>query len=197
VDLGPERRAGLHLQPWVGCQRVSPGCEHCYAEAYDKRVGGAPKHLRERDDKPQLRWGPKADRIRTSVALWKQPLKWNREAAAAGHRRKVFCASLADVFDLHESIDPRWRLELFSLIRQTPNLDWLLLTKRPQNFQMVASRRCRCGTRHDHHAYMGSPEAFEETRLWLTQWLGGKAPANVWLARPSRTSSARMSASHT
>jgi protein gp37 len=178
---GPNGEPGYTFNPWVGCQRVSPGCEHCYAEAYDKRVGGAPKHLRVRDDKPQLRWGPKADRIRTSVALWKQPLKWNREAAAAGQRRKVFCASLADVFDLHESIDSRWRLELFSLIRQTPDLDWLLLTKRPQNFPAVIDQALSLSARaNDHHAYMGSPEAFEETRLWLHQWRGGKAPSNLW-----------------
>lgn len=181
------------FNPWVGCQRVSPGCEHCYAEAYDKRVGGAPKHLRERDDKPQLRWGPKADRVRTSKALWKQALKWNRaaqfEQEAAnienGHppapRPRVFCASLADVFDLHESIDSRWRLELFSLIRQTPNLDWLLLTKRPQNFHMVVQQALALSARgNEHEAYMGSPEAFEETRLWLHRWKSGEAPANVW-----------------
>lgn len=72
------------FNPWVGCQRVSPGCEHCYAEAYDKRVGGAPKRLRRNETVPQLRWGPKADRVRTAVANWKEPLKWNREAGAAG-----------------------------------------------------------------------------------------------------------------
>lgn len=167
------------FNPWVGCQRVSPGCEHCYAEAYDKRVGGAPKRLRKRDDQPQLRWGPKADRVRTSVALWKQPLKWNREALAAGHRRKVFCASLADVFDLHESIERTWRLELFSLIRQTPQLDWLLLTKRPQNFRTAVESALYASARHN--GYMESVEAFEATRLWLHQWLDGAAPANVWL----------------
>lgn len=182
------------FNPWIGCQRVSPGCEHCYAETYDKRVGGAPKHLRARADVPELRWGPKAARVRTSVSLWKQPLKWNLIAkdeqdganVENGHpparRRRVFCASLADVFDLHESIDPRWRLELFSLIRQTPHLDWQLLTKRPQNFRAVVDQALGLSARgNDHEAYMGSPEAFEETRLWLHQWLGGKAPENVWL----------------
>lgn len=178
---GPNGEPGYTFNPWVGCQRVSPGCEHCYAEAYDKRVGGAPARLRSRENVPVLRWGPKADRVRTSVALWKQPLKWNREAAAAGQRRKVFCASLADVLDLHPSIEPRWRLELFSLIRQTPNLDWLLLTKRPENFRPAMEQALALSARvQDHHAYMGSPEAFEETRLWLHRWLNGEAPANVW-----------------
>ncbi len=135
------------FNPWVGCQRVSPGCEHCYAENYDKRVGGVPLKRRaaeaakvgveytraaaERGD-PLLRWGPKAPRTRTSVSYWKQPLKWDAAAKAAGVRKRVFCASLADVFeDRAELIG--WREDLFGLIASTPQLDWLLLTKRPEN----------------------------------------------------------------
>lgn len=110
------------FNPWIGCQKVSPGCDHCYAEErMDKRFH-------------RVDWGPHGARVRTSAANWKQPLKWNREAAAAGVRKRVFCASLADVFDNHASIDPQWRLDLWELIGRTKNLDWLLLTKRPQNF---------------------------------------------------------------
>jgi protein gp37 len=111
------------FNPWIGCTRVSPGCTNCYAETMMA------------DRYKKVKWGPQGQRIRTSVDYWKQPLKWNREAAAAGERRRVFCASLADVFESKrdQAIDMRsWRSELFSLIRMTPHLDWLLLTKRPE-----------------------------------------------------------------
>lgn len=118
------------FNPWIGCQVVSPACDNCYAEAQN----------RFRNWNPQG-WGPHAARKRTSASYWRQPLKWNREAEAAGERRRVFCASLADVFDNHRSIDPAWRNDLWKLIAATPHLDWLLLTKRPQNiFKMLPDR---------------------------------------------------------
>lgn len=101
----------------VGCTKVSAACDHCYAESWAKRSGH-----------PEL-WA--GERRRTSEANWKQPLKWNREAADAGRRARVFCCSLADVFD--NQWEPEWRADLWRLIFCTPNLDWLLLTKRPQN----------------------------------------------------------------
>lgn len=109
------------FNPWEGCQKVGPGCDHCYAEAQNSRWNGgtAPN------------WGPGAPRRRTTAANWRKPLKWNREAEAAGRRDFVFCASLADVFD--NAVDPAWRVDLFALIRETPHLTWLLLTKRPGN----------------------------------------------------------------
>lgn len=109
------------FNPWIGCTKVSPACDHCYAEAWDNRGlhGGA------------SRWGAKADRTRTKT--WGNPVKWNKQAALSGERPRVFCASLADIFDNHKSILPEWRKELWALIKATPNLDWLLLTKRPQN----------------------------------------------------------------
>lgn len=114
---------GYTFNPWIGCTRVSPGCQHCYAETMmDKRYG-------------KVEWGPQGQRIRTSAAYWKQPLKWNRQAAAEGVRRRVFCASLADVFE-DKPDQPElaeWRRDLFNLISETSNLDWLLLTKRPEN----------------------------------------------------------------
>jgi protein gp37 len=116
------------FNPWIGCQRVSPGCENCYAESYDKRVGGT----KMPDGSKALRWGPKAPRVVTSAANWRKPLKWNAEAEAAGERHRVFCASLADVFeDRPELAAPRARLH--ALIRDMSHLDWLLLTKRPEN----------------------------------------------------------------
>jgi protein gp37 len=110
------------FNPWVGCQKVGPGCDHCYAEVMDKRTGGS-------------HWGPGAARRRTRPENWAQPVRWNNKAAAFfaqhGHRQRVFCASMADVFD--NSVDPQWRRDLFELIAATPNLDWLLLTKRIGN----------------------------------------------------------------
>ena len=107
------------FNPWEGCQRVGPGCDNCYAEARDVRFTGG------------YHWGPGAPRRRTSAANWRNPLRWNREAAASGTRPRVFCASLADVFD--NAVDPAWRHDLWALIAATPNLDWMLLTKRPGN----------------------------------------------------------------
>lgn len=110
------------FNPWWGCQKVGPGCDHCYAESLDKRTGG--EH-----------WGPGAQRRRTSVKNWNDPVRWNAKAdaffAEHGRRQRVFCASMADVFD--NAIDPQWRADLFELIKATPNLDWLLLTKRIGN----------------------------------------------------------------
>lgn len=106
------------FNPWTGCQKVSPGCDHCYAEGWAVRSG-------------HVQWGPHAERRRTAAATWAQPPKWNAEAKAAGRRALVFCASLADVFD--NRVDPQWRVDLFDLIEETDELTWMLLTKRPQN----------------------------------------------------------------
>lgn len=106
------------FNPWVGCQKVGPGCDNCYAEGWAKRSG-------------LVTWGPGEDRRLTSAANWRQPLKWNAQAKASGTRARVFCASLADVFD--NAVRPEWRSALWDLIQQTPHLDWLLLTKRPGN----------------------------------------------------------------
>jgi protein gp37 len=77
----------------------------------------------------RVNWGRGNPRQRTSVANWKQPFTWDREAAQASGAARVFCASLADVFD--QEVPDRWRMELFNVIRETPHLRWLLLTKRP------------------------------------------------------------------
>lgn len=106
------------FNPWVGCQKKGPGCDNCYAESWAKRSG-------------RVQWGPHAERSLTSKDIWDQPKKWDAEAARLGIRYRVFCASLADVFD--NAVPPEWRARLFELIRRTPNLDWLLLTKRIGN----------------------------------------------------------------
>jgi protein gp37 len=106
------------FNPWWGCTNVSPGCDHCYAETWAKRVGEAV-------------WGHKAPRRFFSDAHWKEPLAWNRDAAAAGHRERVFCASMADVFEDRRDLDEH-RNRLWQLIADTPQLDWQLLTKRPE-----------------------------------------------------------------
>lgn len=106
---------------------MSPGCDHCYAETMmDKRYG-------------RVEWGPKGERQRTSDANWRLPLKWNEQAREfkrkQGHRPRVFCASLADIFD--NKVPVEWRADLFELIRECRRLDWLLLTKRPQNIRKM------------------------------------------------------------
>ncbi|WP_370312518.1 DUF5131 family protein [Sagittula sp.] len=111
------------FNPWIGCTKVSPACDNCYAETLATgRLG--------------RQWGPHAARRRTKT--WGDPVRWNRQAEGATVRPRVFCASLADVFDNHRSILPEWRRDLWALIEATPNLDWLLLTKRPPNIVRFA-----------------------------------------------------------
>lgn len=106
--------------PWIGCTEVSPGCDHCYARELDKRHrwGGA------------LHWGAGVPRMRTAASTWKQPLTWNRKAAASGERWTVF-PSLCDPFD--NEVPEEWRNDFWHLIHTTPALTWLLLTKRIGN----------------------------------------------------------------
>lgn len=150
--------------PWIGCSKISPGCKNCYAETdMDTR-------------RKRVKWGPNGTRSVTSYAYWRQPLKWDAEAKAANERHRVFCASLADVFEDWQGniLDSKgnvlyWptdyfngnvldvqniptfahqtekkdgyepltmdvmRQYIFSIIEYTSNLDWLLLTKRPEN----------------------------------------------------------------
>ena len=119
------------FNPWLGCTKVSPACDNCYAEnLMDTRYG-------------RVRWGAGEDRVRTSPSNWSQPKRWQKQAAANGMTPFVFCASLADVFD--NEVDERWRSDLFDLIEATPNLVWLLLTKRIGNVRRMTDpmRGCR------------------------------------------------------
>lgn len=134
------------FNPWEGCQKVGPGCDHCYAETRNARFAGG----------VAVNWGPGAPRRRTSDANWRKPLAWNaRHAeffAEHGRRQRVFCASLADVFD--NAVSEEWRDDLWRLIEQTPNLDWLLLTKRIGNVDNML------------------PVPFDFDRLYPNVWLG-------------------------
>ena len=120
------------FNPWVGCTKISPACEHCYAESWAKRTGGA------------ALW--QGERRRTTPANWRKPLKWNVDALASGVRPRVFCASLADVFD--NQVPQEWRSDLWHLIAETPYLDWLLLTKRPQLVGWMAPNAIWSGWDH-------------------------------------------------
>lgn len=109
------------FNPWWGCVRVSPGCEHCYAETMSSRYG-------------HRVWGPPktTERRLFGEAHWVDPFKWNESAQREGIRHRVFCASMADVFESHHGVVAA-RARLWQTIEQTPWLDWLLLTKRPEN----------------------------------------------------------------
>lgn len=106
------------FNPWWGCVKVSPACKHCYAESWSKRVG-------------QKVWGINADRRFFGDKHWSEPLKWNATAQQLGVRARVFCASMSDVFEDRRDLDTH-RQRLWRLIEDTPWLDWLLLTKRPE-----------------------------------------------------------------
>lgn len=132
------------FNPWWGCARVSAGCEHCYAEAWAKRTGLSV-------------WGQKSERRFFGEKHWKEPLKWNKAAALAGVRRRVFCSSMADVFeDRPDLVEPRERL--FTLIVDTPYLDWQLLTKRPENLRAMLP--------------WTSPQNSVNRPPWSNVWLG-------------------------
>lgn len=163
------------FNPWFGCTKVSPGCDHCYAEArMDTRLH-------------RVNWGPGQPRVRTKT--WGDPVKWNEQAFfecpdcglrgtsrdmgdepktckhldAKPARARVFCASLADVFD--NEVPAEWRADLFRLIRKTPNLDWLLLTKRIGNAHEMMVDAI------EHELDMGVDPAFDNVP-WPNVWIG-------------------------
>lgn len=105
------------FNPWWGCTKVSPACDHCYAETWARRVGLDV-------------WSSGKPRRFLSDAYWRQPHQWNKQARFANQRARVFCASMSDVFEWKKELTP-WRHKLWELIEETPYLDWLLLTKRP------------------------------------------------------------------
>ena len=119
VTVAPDgaRHKGMTFNPWWGCVKVSPACKHCYAERLAARFNRG-------------EWTAQGNRAAASEATWAEPLAWNRKAYKLGVRLKVFCASMADVFEDRADLDPL-RERLWVLIAATPHLDWLLLTKRP------------------------------------------------------------------
>lgn len=132
------------FNPWIGCNKISAGCKFCYAEAQNKRW-------------KKGNWGPDSTRVRTSSANWNKPYNWNIEAAKNGTRYRVFCASMADVFEDYEGLD-EIRKDLFIMINSTPHLDWLLLTKRPENIMKM----------------------IPDGTYGLSDWTAG-FPSNVWI----------------
>lgn len=112
------------FNPWWGCLKISEACKHCYAEAWAKRVG-------------QGVWGQNAPRRFFSDVHWREPERWNARLEPTGKRARVFCASMADVFEDRRDLDPH-RARLWDLIERTSHLDWLLLTKRPENVARLA-----------------------------------------------------------
>ena len=109
------------FNPWVGCSKVSPGCEHCYAETFDQR----------RLWTEELHWGPGTRPMLVSENGWKLPLRWQRKAARERTVHKVFCGSMHDFADTRAPAGARQRL--WKLVRETPDLRWQMLTKRPKN----------------------------------------------------------------
>lgn len=119
------------FNPWMGCTKVSPACDHCYAEALGKRTG-------------RVQWGDSAPRVAVSEGYWQNPRKWNAAARAEQRRHRVFCASMADVFEDNVTVLGH-RNRLFDVIDSTPWLDWQLLTKRPENVALFIPSRWRHG----------------------------------------------------
>jgi protein gp37 len=169
------------FNPWIGCTKVSPGCANCYAEMLmDTRYG-------------RVKWGKGQPRVRTSAANWKPPRKWDRAAAEArneyeGHkalhggyahydeprRPRVFSASLSDWLD--EEVSLSMFADFLELVHSCQNLDWLLLTKRPQNWKDRVADVVNLEL--SYREANGKNFALIQ---WLMDWLNGTAPANVWL----------------
>lgn len=139
---------------WWGCAKVSPACAHCYAEGQAARFY------------PGL-WGPDGERRLRIEAARREALRYERQAIRERRRLRVFTNSMADFFEDRRDLDRARHLAL-DVIRETPNLDWLILTKRPERV-LEQLGRARVDAIGSH-----LPE-------WLDQWLEGNPPANVWL----------------
>lgn len=147
---------GNTFNPWLGCTKVSPGCLNCYAEnLMDTRYG-------------RVKWGAGQPRSLTSDDYWKQPGRWNSRARESGVRTKVFCASLSDWLD--NEVPAEWLARLLAWLVLTPHLDWLLLTKRPQNWQSRLEAVA---------ALEGTP--FKSSAAYAKLWLSGYQSHNVWV----------------
>jgi protein gp37 len=145
------------FNPWIGCQKVSPGCAHCYAETLAANRMGLKV------------WGPAATthRTLTSDTYWKQPIRWNKKAQEAGRRERVFCASMADVFEDHPEVAES-RMRLWGLIEDTPMLNWLLLTKRPENIERMLPERWDTPDRPPRNLWLGI--SAENQDQFMARW---------------------------
>lgn len=148
------------FNPWWGCTKVSPACDHCYAEAWAKRLGLDV-------------WSARKSRRFLSDAYWRQPHRWNDAATRNGRRAKVFCASMADVFEWKKGLS-QWRERLWRVIEETPSLDWLLLTKRPHLVQRLAPWE----SDWPHNVWLGTTV---ENQRWVDKRLPhlGENPARI------------------
>jgi protein gp37 len=172
------------FNPWIGCTKIDEMCARCYAE-----VETFPRV--QRANGREL-WGKGKPRHRTSPNTWKQPLRWNAEAALLAAeelakwydgepakiiRPRVFCASMSDWLD--DEVPIGWLADLLKLIHDTPNLDWLLLTKRPENF----FTRLMEAMRYLVESASSPPESFTwEMCEWLQRWHSyNQPPTNVWI----------------
>lgn len=159
---------------WWGCSKVSPACANCYAETRDKQFH--PAHLDGNHGLPLVasHWGPNAPRLlRVEAARW-EALRYEKRAVATGSRFRVFTNSMSDFFEDRRDLDLA-RLEALDTIRLTPHLDWLLLTKRPEKIMDLL-----CAA--EDMAWHGrSVEDDPHLGHWVSGWLNGKPPANVWL----------------
>lgn len=145
------------FNPWRGCTKVSPGCKYCYAE-----------RLALRNPKVLGIWGDDGHRVIASETYWGLPGRWNQEATAACRRARVFCLSLGDWLELRpELVAPRGRL--LRTIHQAPELDWLLLTKRPENFPAAMAE-----------LMTSRPARDDDAAALAAQWLYGSVMPNIW-----------------
>ncbi|NML67628.1 phage Gp37/Gp68 family protein [Hymenobacter sp. RP-2-7] len=188
---------------WEGCAKVSPGCKNCYANTQHQL------HHSSLKSQQGTCWGVNAPRLGKSEENWKKPLKWNQQAQAVGVRARVFCASMADVFEPQSHLSAAYagqtaevpcgngrtrtvrfvnlqteRLRLLRLILATPHLDWLLLTKRPEYIRpilqgLITSLALVNGL--NGQPLDEWPAADRDLARWLMTWLQGTPPANVWL----------------
>lgn len=142
------------FNPWIGCTQISAACDHCYAMTLvEGRMGG-----------------DFAERRRTSAANWKLPRRWHRKALADGVRRRVFAPSLGDPWDNQVPIE--WLVDLLDEIRETPGLDWMLLTKRTMNILKQLRRALEAAVAAERSALLA----------WLYAWIHKRQPPpNVWL----------------
>ena len=147
---------------WQGCDRVSPGCLNCYAAAMDKRFHGGKNWKGERRDRRE--------------AGKKLAMRLDRKAARLGVRYRVFNGSVNDWLD--DKVPVEWLADLLELIRVTPNLDWLLLTKRPENWR---NRMCAVMARMLRDVAEFGDKYNDESYWFAKNWALGKAPPNVWI----------------
>lgn len=162
---------------WRGCTKVSPGCTNCYAETLvTTRLQGE--------------WGKGKPRVRAKD--FNAPLRWNKKpwvcdgcgkafdhpdiycCGIGSHRRRVFSLSLGDWLD--DEVPIQWLADMLDIVRRCPDLDFLLLTKRPENWMLrmvdVMGLHCRIGA---------NSTAQSDNRVWAASWMSGEAPPNVWI----------------